>query len=62
MKALIALKYLCVTIVISIVAEIAILLLGHWLRVRIPAGITIGLLIGVIAWFANKLHKEIHSN
>jgi hypothetical protein len=29
--------------------------------VRIPVGVTLGLLLGVVAVFANKLHKSMSS-
>jgi hypothetical protein len=60
-KVLLFVKYLCITIAAAVVLEIAILLLGHWLKVRIPFGVTLGLLLGVVAVFANKLHKSMSS-
>jgi hypothetical protein len=51
-------KYFCLAVVIAAVLEIALLLLGYWLKVRIPVVVTIGLLLGVIAWLANKLHRS----
>ena len=43
------------TVAIAAVMEAAVLLLGRWLKIRIPIGVTIGLLVGVVAWFANKV-------
>ena len=62
MKVMYVLKYFVVAVVMAAVAETTMLLLGYWLKVRIPVVITLGLLIGVVAWFASKLHKEDHSN
>ena len=58
-KHLLILQYLGATIAIEMVLAFVVALLGVWLRVRVPAVVTIGLSMGVIAWFANKLHKSM---
>jgi hypothetical protein len=50
-------KYSLMAIAVAAVLELALMFLGHWLNVRIPRGVTIGLLIGVVAWFANQLQR-----
>jgi uncharacterized membrane protein len=58
MNAIRVFKYFCITVAIAAVLEVIILLLGYWLKVRIPIGVTLGLLAGVVAWFASKLHSS----
>jgi predicted signal transduction protein with EAL and GGDEF domain len=57
MKVLLVLKYLCIAIAAAAIMEAAILFLGYWLNVHIPVVVTLGLLMGVLAWFAGKLRK-----
>jgi hypothetical protein len=57
-KVLRTLKYLCVTVVVVVALEVTVLCVGYWLHVQIPFGVTLGLMLGVIAYFANKLSRS----
>jgi uncharacterized membrane protein len=57
MSVLRVLKYFCIAVAAAAIIEVTILLLGYWLKVHIPVVVTIGVLMGVLAWFADKLRK-----
>jgi hypothetical protein len=57
-KVLITLKYLCISVGFIAALDATILCLGYWLQVNIPVGIILGLNLGVIAYFAAKLHRS----
>jgi hypothetical protein len=57
-KLLRAMKYLCMSVIIAAALEVAVLCIGLWLQVRIPVAVTLGLMLGVIGYFANKLYRS----
>jgi hypothetical protein len=57
-KVLRALKYLSLSVGIVGAWEVAVLCVGYWLHFQIPFGVTLGLMMGVIAYFASKLTNK----
>ena len=51
-------KFIVFATALAAIAETAIVLLGRWLKVHIPIGVTIGLLMGVVAWCSSYLYKS----
>jgi len=51
------LKMIIGVAIFAAATEVIFLLLGRFFNIHIPIGITLGLMIGVIGWFANKLNK-----
>lgn len=53
-----ALKYICISVVIFVALEASVVCVERWLHVKIPFEITLGLMLGVIAYFSNKLYRS----
>lgn len=49
--------YILLTTALAALIEFVALFVGHWLRVLVPEGVTLGLQMGVIAFFSTKLHQ-----
>ena len=56
-KAFLIMLYLCMTIAAAAILELGVLLFGHLVGMHIPVAVTLGLLLGVIAFSASKIQR-----